>query len=69
MSDTAKGCPKCGCETFFSKFIGTQYYKANGENDGYHFDGKETKTVRCLKCHYRTTLDKLRERAKKNETT
>lgn len=60
-----KGCPKCGCATFYSKFTGTQYYKADGEPDGYHLGARKTKTVRCLKCGYKTTLERLR---KNNET-
>ena len=63
--EKSKGCPKCGCGSFYSKFIGTQYYKANGEPDGYLLGDRETKTVRCLNCGYRTTLERLR---KKNET-
>lgn len=59
-----KGCPKCGCDSFYAKVFGRQYYTAKGEPAGYEVDG-ETKTLFCYKCGYKTTLERL---VKQNET-
>lgn len=59
-----KGCPKCGCDSFYAKVFGRQFYTATGEPAGYEVDN-ETKTLFCYKCGYKTTLERL---VKKNET-
>lgn len=45
-------CPHCGSNSgLYSAFTGVQYYKFNGEPDGYDETmGREGKTLRCRAC-------------------
>lgn len=50
--DAANGCPKCGCQKFYAKIYGCQFYSSDGEPMGYEVDG-ETKTLFCYNCGHR----------------
>ena len=55
-------CPYCGStKGAMTTFIGTQYYKWNGEPDGYfeEMDGSESKFAKCLDCGRKIKLAKL----------
>ncbi len=62
-------CRKCGSDNgYYSTVYVKQYYKINGEPNGYDLDlSKETETVRCLNCGARVKLEKIREEEKHND--
>lgn len=52
-------CPKCGgTDGFYTKGTVTQYYKCNGDPDGYEFTGEGTMAT-CLNCGRRIKLGKI----------
>lgn len=64
------GCPKCGStKGFYGNIRGVQTYFADGYPSEAYTVGKPTKSISCFDCGYRTTADRLKERAKKHETT
>ncbi len=59
-------CPKCGGTTgFYTKGEVWQYYKCNGDPDGYEFVGEGTMAI-CLDCGKRIKLATILEGRKKS---
>ena len=63
------GCPKCGStKGFYANTRGVQTYFSDGYPAAAYTIGQPTKSISCFNCGYRTTAEKLKERARKHET-
>lgn len=56
-----KKCPKCGSDKgVFTTFTGTQYYKWNGEPNGYSDNiERESKFARCVVCNHKISMNRI----------
>lgn len=56
-------CPYCGSDKgVFTTFTGTQYYKWNGETNGYSdFAETESKFARCISCNRKISMNRIQK--------
>lgn len=64
-------CPYCGSEKgVFTTFIGTQYYKWNGEADGYSDSmDNESKFAKCIECGRKISMNRILKEREINSQT
>lgn len=62
-------CPSCGSKAgVYKTFTGTQYYRWDGEPDGFTTDDPENQTnfVRCLSCNRRISMKRILKEGEKD---